>query len=137
MKATPAASAATIHVVAAVIQNQAGQLLLVRKTGTQAFMQPGGKSEPGESEEATLARELQEELGCHIVPGSAQFLGHYSAPAINEPGHIVAAALYQVAITGEIKAAAEIAEWIWLDILAPTTIPLAPLTREQVLPLLQ
>ena len=38
-----------IRIVAAVIVDEAGRLLLVRKRGTQAFMQPGGKIAPGET----------------------------------------------------------------------------------------
>src|SRR6478609_7813601 len=51
-----------IHVSAAVILDGDGRLLLVRKAGTTAFMQPGGKPEPGESASETLSRELAEEL---------------------------------------------------------------------------
>ena len=63
--AAPALSR-SIHVSAAVIVNDCGQLLLVRKAGTTAFMQPGGKPEPGESPSQTLSRELLEELGLSI-----------------------------------------------------------------------
>jgi len=45
-----------IHVSAAVIVDDEGRLLLVRKAGTTAFMQPGGKPEPGESADETLSR---------------------------------------------------------------------------------
>ena len=52
-----------IHVSAAVITDAAGRALVVRKHGTTAFMQPGGKPEPGESAAEALARELFEEIG--------------------------------------------------------------------------
>ena len=48
-----------IEVVAALIRNEHGHVLLVRKQGTRAFMQPGGKREPGEDDLAALARELR------------------------------------------------------------------------------
>ncbi|WP_408734888.1 NUDIX domain-containing protein [Asaia platycodi] len=38
-----------IHIAAALLHDGAGRLLLVRKHGTVAFMQPGGKIEPGET----------------------------------------------------------------------------------------
>ncbi|HZP68639.1 MAG TPA: NUDIX domain-containing protein [Pseudolabrys sp.] len=59
-----------ISVVAALIRDEQGRVLLVRKRGTAAFMQPGGKRDPGESELAALARELTEELGCRERAGS-------------------------------------------------------------------
>ena len=35
-----------IRIVAALIRDEAGRVLLVRKRGTAAFMQPGGKRDP-------------------------------------------------------------------------------------------
>ena len=75
-----------IRIVAAVVSNELGQTLLVRKRGSRAFMQPGGKRDPGESDLAALAREIGEELGCDMDPSEARHLGDCSAPAANEPG---------------------------------------------------
>ena len=58
-----------IRVAAALIVDDGGRLLLVRKSGTSVFMQPGGKYEPGETGAQTLARELHEELGRRDRPG--------------------------------------------------------------------
>jgi 8-oxo-dGTP diphosphatase len=52
-----------IRIVAALIRDDAGRVLLVRKRGTAAFMQPGGKRDPGEDDVTALAREIDEELG--------------------------------------------------------------------------
>jgi len=40
-------TARIVDVVAAVVRDHAGRMLVVRKRGTTAFMQPGGKREPG------------------------------------------------------------------------------------------
>lgn len=125
----------TIEIVAALIRDAAGRVLLVRKRGTTAFMQPGGKRDSGEDDITALAREIDEELGCYLVPDSIRPLGKFDAISANEPGFRVRAALYQIDVTGEIAPKAEIEEIVWIDPLAPAGIPLAPLTRDHVLPL--
>ena len=127
--------AATIKVVAALIRDDAGRVLLVRKRGTAMFMQPGGKRDPGEDDVAALSREIAEELGCVLVPASVRPLGEFDAVAANEPGFRVRANLYGVDVTGDIMPSQEIDEAIWVDPAAPPDIRLAPLTRDHVLPL--
>ncbi len=124
-----------IRIVAALIRDAAGRVLLVRKRGTAAFMQPGGKRDAGEDDVTALARELDEELGCRVVPDSVSPLGHFEAPAANEPGRQVHAAVYAVDVTGDIAARAEIDELIWIDPASPPAIVIAPLTRDHVLPI--
>jgi 8-oxo-dGTP diphosphatase len=127
--------AATIKVVAALIRDDAGRVLLVRKRGTAMFMQPGGKRDPGEDDVAALSREIAEELGCVLVPASVRSLGEFDAVAANEPGFRVKADLYGVDVTGDIMPSQEIDAAIWVDPAAPPDIHLAPLTRDHVLPL--
>jgi 8-oxo-dGTP diphosphatase len=125
----------TIEIVAALIRDDAGRVLLVRKRGTSAFMQPGGKRDPGEDDIAALAREIDEELGCLLVRDSIHALGEFEAVSANEPGWRVRASLYGIDVTGDITPKAEIAEAVWIDPATPPDIPLAPLTRDHVLPL--
>jgi len=124
-----------IKIVAALIRDEDGRVLLVRKHGTQAFMQPGGKLDPGEGDITALSREISEELGCLLVPASIRPLGEFDAIAANEPGFRVRASLYAVEVTGDIAPSQEIDEAIWIDPAAPPDISLAPLTRDHVLPL--
>ncbi|HEX7790839.1 MAG TPA: NUDIX domain-containing protein [Afipia sp.] len=124
-----------IGVVAALIRDDRGRMLVVRKRGTEAFMQPGGKRDAGEDDLAALEREISEELGCRMVPGSAQALGQFNSVAANEPGWRVQASVYSVEVDGAIAPQAEIAEAIWINPTAPEAIVLAPLTRDHVLPL--
>src|SRR5690606_8398878 len=60
------------HVVAAVLEDLRGRVLLTRRTAHRDFAGlwefPGGKVEPGESPSEALKRELHEELGIEIKP---------------------------------------------------------------------
>ncbi|KAA0949773.1 NUDIX domain-containing protein [Pseudomonas sp. ANT_H14] len=124
----------TIRIAAALLIGSDGQTLLVRKRGTLAFMQPGGKIDAGEQPAEALARELHEELGLRIDPAESVYLGHFSAPAANEPGFVVEAELFQVNIDVAVTPAAEIEEVRWIDPAGDGDLLLAPLTRDLILP---
>ena len=125
----------TIRIAAALLMGADGRTLLVRKRGTQAFMQPGGKIDAGESAAQALVRELHEELGLVVAVEHAQFLGEFSAAAANEPGFEVNCQLYRLHIEQPVVPAAEIEEVIWVDGGNLDHLHLAPLTRDSILPL--
>jgi len=127
----------TIRIAAACLLDDAGRLLLVRKRGTQAFMLPGGKHEPGETSVQALLRELGEELELNLPTSALTALGQFQAAAANEPAMRVDAQVYLAALPQAVQPAAELEELAWLD-LASGDYPdnLAPLLREQVLPAL-
>lgn len=130
-----------IRVSAGLVRDPAGRVLLVRKRGTSAFMQPGGKPEPGESSAATLSRELAEEIGLALPVARMQPLGVFRANAANEPGVEVIADSFIVDLTaleaGQVRRCAEIEDLLWLDPHQPVDVVLAPLTRDHLLPLCQ
>lgn len=126
----------TLRIAAAVIVDGAGRILLVRKRGTTAFMQPGGKVEAGEHPADTLARELHEELGLTVDPAGFEHWGRFGAAAANEPGHLVDCDIYGVSIDTEPVVAAEIEELRWVS-LDETGITVAPLALEHVWPRLR
>ena len=123
-----------IETVAAVIRDDGGRVLLVRKRGSTIFIQPGGKREPGEPSLATLARELREELGVSVVVGSARRLGLFEDDAVHEPGRRVRGEVFVVEVTGTPRAGAEIAELAWVDPRTPGDLRIAPLSARHVLP---
>lgn len=125
---------AIIHIAAGLLLRPDGRTLLVRKRGTQAFMQAGGKIEARESPAVALVRELEEELGLQVDPAQARFLGQFSAPAANEPGYVVQAEVFLLEIDAEVAPAAEIEEVCWVDPHSDINLHLAPLTRDLILP---
>jgi 8-oxo-dGTP pyrophosphatase MutT (NUDIX family) len=124
-----------IRIAAALLIGADGRTLLVRKRGTQAFMQPGGKIDAGETAPVALARELHEELGLRVEPDQAAFLGEFSAMAANEPGFEVNCQLYRLDVDQDVVPAAEIEEVVWIDAGNVDHLHLAPLTRDSILPL--
>lgn len=124
-----------IKVAAAIINDTEGRTLLVRKRGTDYFMQAGGKMEEGENALTALSRELKEELGMTMDPSSATYVGRYTAPAANEEGFLVEAEMFLMEIKEEVFPAAEIEEIAWFNIGRPIDLPLAPLTRDNALPI--
>lgn len=128
-------SPAVIRIAAALISDADGRVLLVRKRGTQAFMQAGGKIEPHETPREALARELTEELGGAWDPSSLGYLGRFSAIAANERHHVVEAEVFRAEAAFAIAPAAEIEEIVWVDPFDAAHLPLAPLTRDHILPL--
>ena len=122
-----------IRIVAAVATNARGETLLVRKRGTSAFMQPGGKRAAGETALEALTRELLEELGC--APHACARLGIFRAPAANEHGFTVEAELFSARLAQEPRPSGEIEELAWIDPDGAIPYALAPLTRDHALPL--
>ncbi len=129
-------SGEVIRVSAALIVDEAGRLLVVRKRGTSVFMQPGGKPDAGENPAQTLSRELAEELGARVPVEALEPLGSFTAAAANEAGATVVAEVFRARLTGPIAAAAEIAELRWVHPSEFPSLALAPLITEHMLPLL-
>ncbi|MDF2920299.1 MAG: pyrophosphohydrolase including oxidative damage repair enzyme [Microbacterium sp.] len=117
------------------ITDAEGRLLLVRKAGTTAFMQPGGKPEAGETAAETLARELAEEINLDVGPAALEPLGEFAAAAANEPGFEVVADVFRVDIGDQEPVLdAEIVELRWVTAATASGIEIAPLAREYFLP---
>jgi 8-oxo-dGTP pyrophosphatase MutT (NUDIX family) len=127
---------ANIVVSAVCVYDAAGRLLTVRKRGTDKFMQPGGKPEPGESAAQAASRELAEEVGVIVAADELEPLGSWLAEAANEAATQIEATVFVAPGTWSARAAAEIAEVRWLDLTGPTPEDLAPLLTDHVLPLL-
>lgn len=124
-----------LRVAAGIVTDADGRTLVVRKRGTQVFMQAGGKIEGGESALDALTRELREEIGLELDPDTTEYLGSYRAEAANEPDTVIRAEVFALVCSGPLEAAGEIEELLWLETLDTDGVELAPLTRDTILPL--
>ena len=113
------------------------RVLLVRKSGTDRFVLPGGSTRAGESTSLSVIHDVADELGVPVTSYDFDLLGIYAAPSVTQPGTLVEATIYAAALDeadlwvpqGDLDAA----RWEPLDSEAED---LSPLVRHHVLPAL-
>ncbi|PSK99660.1 ADP-ribose pyrophosphatase YjhB (NUDIX family) [Murinocardiopsis flavida] len=92
-----------------------GSLLCVRTRGVDLFYLPGGKREPGESDESAVAREVSEEVGVALRAGTIRPFAVVDEAAHNYPeGTRVRLSCYTADHEGDPVPANEIEEMAWL-----------------------
>lgn len=131
------AAPGTITVSAVVVQRDDGAVALVRKRGTETFIFPGGKPEPGETPRQAAVRELYEETGIQAEPAALQYRGSRVTSAANEPGWRLHAEVFVLPAGGwagqRLRVRAEIEEQTWVIPGAEDSAPgiiMAPLSHE-------
>ncbi|QCR23790.1 NUDIX domain-containing protein [Pontibacter sp. SGAir0037] len=93
-----------------------GRILSTRSKDRAKYYIPGGKREAGETDLETLCREIKEELDVDLIKSTVSFKGVFQAQADNHAeGVQVKMTCYAGAYNGEIKAAGEIEEVVWLS----------------------
>ncbi|MBB5733236.1 8-oxo-dGTP diphosphatase [Altererythrobacter atlanticus] len=122
-----------MQVVAAVIRDDAGRLLLQQRPahkhhgGQWEF--PGGKVEPGETHEFALAREIEEELGLSLDPACmsacAQAQEHSEAQARQIELH-----LYHCAAWTGVPEGREGQLWGWFSMEEAAALRMPPMDRQ-------
>jgi 8-oxo-dGTP diphosphatase len=78
-------SKSVIPCVGAIIRDDAGRLLLVKRghePGAGLWSVPGGRIEPGETDAEALVREMAEETGLQVEPG--RLIGRVQRPGLGE-----------------------------------------------------
>jgi 8-oxo-dGTP diphosphatase len=125
-----------IAVVAAVIRNKSGQILLARRPDTHLVAGglwefPGGKIEAGESPEEALRREIKEETGIVIkVHGLIDLVSYVYDVSSTSKVHILLMGYFAEFVGGEIRLNDVAAvEWVSSDQrpvrqFAPADVPL-------------
>ena len=111
---------------------EGGRILLCRKRHTTSLLiVPGGRIDPGETEQECVVRELREELGEVTVSGLSK-VGSYTDQAAGEDC-IVHVELYSGTLSGTPRAQAEIKELVWFG---PEDNPslLSPSLRNRIIP---
>jgi len=107
------------------ILRDGAKILSVRSHGRDRFYLPGGKIDPGETARDAIQREVKEELGVNLIPGTIRTLGIFAGQGHQQPnGAIVRMTCFAAYYTGTLTPAREIAELRWLsprerDLLAP------------------
>jgi 8-oxo-dGTP pyrophosphatase MutT (NUDIX family) len=91
------------------------KILAARSRGRDTYYIPGGKREPGESDQDALVREIQEEVSMELNPSLLKFYGEFRAQAHGQPDGVqVRLRCYTTVERGVVSAAAEIDEVAWL-----------------------
>jgi 8-oxo-dGTP diphosphatase len=117
-----------IQCVGAIITDEAGRLLLIQRghePGKGLWSVPGGRIEPGETDQQALVREALEETGLQVACGP--LLGTVERPGL--AGAIVEIRDYQAIVTGgELAAGDDAAAARWV-----TPVQLAALDADGLL----
>jgi len=118
--------ATRIPCVGAIVRDEAGRLLLIQRghdPGAGLWSLPGGRIEPGETDEQALVREMREETGLTVRPGPL-------AGAVSRPGpggSVLDIRDYRATVTaGTLTAGDDAADARWV---APADLPGLALTE--------
>jgi ADP-ribose pyrophosphatase YjhB (NUDIX family) len=113
----------SIPCVGAVLTDDAGRLLLIRRAnepGRGLWSLPGGRVEPGESDEQAVVREVAEETG--LVVEAGRLVGRINIPTAD--GRVYDVGDYTCTVVGgTLTAATDALDAAWLD---PRSVPTTP-----------
>jgi 8-oxo-dGTP diphosphatase len=113
-----------IPCVGAVIKDAAGRLLLIKRghePGAGLWTIPGGRIEPGETDQQAVAREILEETGLRVACG--RLLGEAELPGLD--GAVIDVRDYLAVVTGgNLAAGDDAADAAWVTAADLARLPL-------------
>jgi 8-oxo-dGTP diphosphatase len=113
-----------VQCVGALIKDSGGRMLLIKRghePGAGLWSLPGGRIEPGETDQQAVVREIAEETGLAVTCGS--LLGSATLPGL--AGDTVVVRDYRAVVTGgELAADDDAADARWVDWAELASLPL-------------
>lgn len=111
-----------------------GKILMLLGKGYNELWTPGGKTEPNESDEDCLKRELKEELGVNL--SRCEFFKEYKHKSFYFPKRLMTERVYIADVSGEINPGAEIEKHLWLtkEDFENKRFPMITNTQEKLIP---
>lgn len=107
------------------------KVLFALTKGQDAWFQPGGKREHGETDEQALIREIKEELSVDINPQTIEYYGTFEAQAYGKPeGVKVRVTCYSATYVGDIRPNNEIEKFAYFSY---NQVPKTSVTGQMVL----
>jgi mutator protein MutT len=111
------------------------KVLVLRDTGEDTFMTPGGTVDQGETPEHTLIRELQEEISITVKSEDLQLFGVFMHPMATDTTKMLEMTVYVVnKWSGDIKLQHEIEEQKWIDSKTAQETKLGSIFAEEIIP---
>jgi len=111
------------------------ELLFVKAYNKQHYGFPGGKIEPGESPEAALVREVDEEINARLENIQKRDIVKGHTPE----GRGITMHIFSADLATDIAVGAEINEirWLTLDQIKKLETEMTPVTRDLVMPIIE
>jgi 8-oxo-dGTP diphosphatase len=121
--------------VAAIVRDENGHVLLIRRGDGRGWSLPGGLMEPGELLADSLVGEVQEETGLDVEP--VRLVGVYSDPKVNhitfsngDQVHLVSATFECAVVGGDLRPDGD--ESLEVTYFAPDALPEALVPAHRV-----